>query len=98
MKINKIEKLIRLLLIGVLFFGISCSKDEVIPEDEIIEEETKTEILPELKDYDLNDDQPNDDILSFSDKSIVAFEEEKFTDIKPNFFIKKIYLKKTKTN
>ena len=39
MKINKIEKLIRLLLIGVLFFGISCSKDEVIPEDEIIEEE-----------------------------------------------------------
>ena len=58
------------------------NKQDII-KDEIIEEETKTEILPELKDYDLNDDQPNDDILSFSDKSIVAFEEEKFTDIKP---------------
>ncbi len=39
MKINKIETLIRLWLIGVLFLGVSCSKDEVIPEDEIIEEE-----------------------------------------------------------
>ncbi|PLY05383.1 MAG: hypothetical protein C0625_15255 [Arcobacter sp.] len=84
--------LINTLLLVFISFSENSIKEEietkvdkeVIVEDNIKNEEKINIEVPEPKTENIVEEKSTDDILSFNEKSIVAFEEdEKFLDIKP---------------